>query len=212
MDNPTNSPQPNEGFFERVKKEIHIIEETLKMSTDEVKAQYAEQRTHLRSWLEEARGQLKTIEKRGEAAMQQIEEEAAFIVDLLDADTELSYTEYEQTPHKLTDALEKFEHHVQNVIRSADHLTDEAREQLQAEYQEKLHQFKTQIAMKKAFFESNAAQGEAAFSQWKTDMGKEVDRLKEKVDSSRHTAEARVEHFAEEMKSALSHFKKAFKL
>jgi len=212
MDNKTEKNEEKQGFFDRVKKEVHLIEETLQLNVEEVKAKYTEERAQLKTWLDGAREQLKGMEKRGEAAVQQIEDEATHIINLLDADDELSYTEHDNTPHKLTEAIEKFELNVQNVLRSAEHLSEEAKEQLNAEYQEKLHQFKTQIALKKAFFESNAAKGEEVYQQWKDSMKQEVEQLKEKVNEGTKVAEEQVGHLAEEMKGALDEFKKVFKL
>ncbi|MCK5103179.1 MAG: hypothetical protein KAR17_10195, partial [Cyclobacteriaceae bacterium] len=137
------------SIIDEIKNELEELEEQLKKSGEEFKDSYKQKKQKIAILIKKYATE---IEESGEEKIHELKESYGELLDLLEADYDISYTDYENESHKISGAIDKFELKAKEIFQN---LTSEARQtkaKLDEELNKNLSKFKTELDIQKAHF------------------------------------------------------------
>lgn len=196
------------SFIDEAKIELEELEELLKKGGEEFKDAY-KQKKHkivgiLKKYIEE-------LENSGEDQIQHIIESSDELLSLLEADYDLSYTEYENESHKISKAIDTFERKVSEIFVNLTTEAKHSKSKLEEELNKNLEKFKTEMDIQKAHFKGTKERALSEFESWKKNRLKDIEELKHDLENKKKSSEGKLEKFNEEISVSIDHLKTAFK-
>lgn len=198
----------NQSFIDEIKKELEDLEAQLKKSGAEFQENYNQKKQKIAAKLKEYAAE---IEGFGGGKVSGFKDSSMELLDLLEADYDLSYTDYESKSHKISSALDDFEEKVKEIFENLTSDTKEAKAKLEIEINKNLNKFRTELDIQKAHFKATKERGGQEFEEWKEKRLKEIADLKIELEHKKAEAEDKFEKFSGEISSSVEHLKKAFK-
>lgn len=196
------------SIIEELKQELEDLEGQLKKSGKEFKDHYSEKRNKIAGLIKKYAAEL---EETGEEKFHELKESSDELLDLLEADYDISYTDYENESHKISKAIDKFEIKAKAIFENLTEETREAKAKIEDELNKNLDKFKTELDIQKAHFKGTKDRAVSEFDEWKEKRLKDIDVLKKDLEVKKEETEDKLEKFSEEISSSYSHLKKAFK-
>jgi len=188
-----------EDLLERVKRNLETLEVQLNLGSKEARDTFEKKRDELNQNIEKVREHAKEMGKEGSVHLEKLENEGKSLIDLLNADYDFSYKEFDSA-----------EAHTKNMKENLEDLYKDAGKELKKEAKERyshlLEKMEMEFSVQKAYADKKGEDLE----KWRDNLKKEVSEVKEKIDKNKDVAEERFEHFTAELKEAFEHIKKAF--
>ncbi len=191
-----------------LKAELDELEEKVKKSGGEFKEHYRVKKQKIAALVKKYAHEM---EQTGEEKIGEWKESSQELLDLLEADYDLSYTEFETESHKISKALDDYEARAKVFFA---HLSKEAKKntgKIEAEMKENLEKFRTEMDIQKAHFKGTAERMKSEYESWKANRLKDIESLKKQVDQRKDEAEDKLEAFSGELSESFDHLKKALK-
>lgn len=200
--------QAKKPIIDELKSELEEMEAKLKKSGDEFKEYYKEKKKKV---AEVIKKYTKEIEATGEEKYYDLKEKSSELLDLLESDYDLSYTDYENESHKISKAIEGFEKQTKEFISNMADKGKVTKEELEKDLNESLGKFKTELDIQKAHWKGTSERAMVEFEDWKENRLKDIEKLKGELDEKKEAVGAKVDSFTEELSESFDHLKKAFK-
>jgi len=191
-----------------LKAELDELEEKVKKSGDDFKQHYRLKKQKIAALIKKY---AQEIEQTGEEKIDELKESSQELLDLLEADYDLSYTEFETESHKISKALDKYEARAKVFFG---HLSKEAKKttgKIEVDMKENLDKFRTEMDIQKAHFKGTAERMKSEYESWKAGRLKDIESLKKQLDQRKDQAEDKLEAFSGELSESFDHLKKALK-
>lgn len=192
------------SLINEIKAELDDLEQQLKQSGDEAKTTYQKKKKRIADLLKSYTSQL---EEAGSDRLSEIKEDSLELINLLEADYDISYTDYDTESGKISNAIDSLERKIQTLGSEA----KKVKGQLEDDLKRKLGKFKTELDIQKAHFKGTKERALNEYEDWKTNRLKEMEELKEKLEQGKEVAEEKLESFTAEFSKSYDHFKQAFK-
>lgn len=196
------------SFFDRIKGELEYVEMKLSLGAKELEAEFDQQKTRFRSLLEDAKVQIQDLEKIGEDKIKEATAQFDSLIDLLDADPTLSYSEFEDSPKKVSDAIHQVDENFHLLLESAE--SEEAREKLKEHFNKAKDEFIITLQLQQKALEHKRDDSLADFEKWKEELKQEVGSLRQKAEAVKDEASEKIDAFRQELGQAVEHLKAAF--
>ncbi len=198
----------NKSFFDEIKKELDDLEAQLKKSGAEFKDHYKLKKQEIAAQLKKYTHEIEGI---GEEKIKDLKESYEELMDLLEADYDFSYTDYENESTKISSALDKFEAKAKEIFKNMTSEARQAKAKLEQDLKKNLSKFKTELDIQKAHFKGTKERATSGFEDWKDNRLKDIDELKTNLEQKKGAAEGKFESFSDEVSESFDHLKKAFK-
>lgn len=198
----------SKSFIDEIKEELEELEEQLKNSSAEFKDTYKLKKKKIAVIIKKY---TQEIEEIGEGKIHELKDSYNDLLNLLEADYDFSYTEYENESHKISSALDKFEVKAKEIFQNLTTEGREAKATLEKDLNKTLGKFKTELDIQKAHFKGTKDRAASEFDEWKEKRLKDIDELKTDLEQKKEAAEEKIEGFREEVSDSFDHLKKAFK-
>lgn len=192
------------SLTDEIKAELDDLEEQLKQSSAEVKGSYQEKKKKIASLLKKYAHQL---EETGSERIGDVKKGSLELIDLLEADYDISYTDYEDEPGKISKAIDSLEEKINKIGSEAEKLKGHIEEDVH----HKLEKFKTELDIQKAHFKGTKDRAMVEYEEWKNSRLNDVGELKEKIEHGKEIAGEKMDSFSEELSKSYGHLKQAFK-
>ncbi len=189
-------------LIEEIKAELDDLEEQLKQSGEDVKGTYQEKKKRIANIL---RQYAKQLEEAGSDRLKEIGEDSKELIGLLEADYNLSYTDYVEETGKISNAVDALKGKIKKVGGEAEKLKG----QLSGDISETLEKFKTELDIQKAHFKATKERTLKEYEEWKKNRLEEVAALKERLE--KEMAGSKLEAFTDELSKSYDHLRQAFK-
>ncbi len=196
------------SLLSEVKSELDDLENQLKISGEEFKKTYREKKTRLATIL---KNYVEELEHSGSEKIKELKESSEELIELLEADYDISYSEYDSESNKISSALHAFEIKAKTLYDGVSSETSKTLDKVQKDLKESLAKFNTEMDIQAAHFKATKDRATDEFEAWKGKRLKDIESLKEKLSVYKDSAEEKVEGFGEEMQESFKHIKKAFK-
>ena len=193
---------------ERIKKEIEELESLLKKNSEEVKVEFQQQKSRVTDKIKTFGDQL---ENASQEQLQSLKDSTTELLDLLDADFDLSYTDFDDSSGKLSSAIEKYESKAKEAVASLSDEASQAKAKISAELHESLNKFKMEMDIQKAHLKGTKDRASSELDYWKEKRLAELRRLKEELEGKKEAAGEKLDQFSDELSTSFDHLKKAFK-
>lgn len=194
--------------IEELKAELDEIENKLKKSGDEFKDYYKTKKKKIADVLKRY---LQEIEETGEERFHEFKEKSGELIDLLESDYDLSYTDYETQSHQISKAIEKYEEQLKKVVAELSEKGKLTKTEIEQDLKKNLEKFKTEIDIQKAHWKGTKGRATAEYDEWKKNRLKDIEKLKHELEAKKEDAEVKLDNFKDELSESFDHLKKAFK-
>ena len=202
------STKSKKSIIEELKQELEDLELQLKKSGKDFKDTYTEKKNKIAGLIKKYAAEL---EETGEEKFHELKESSDELLDLLEADYDISYTDYGNESHKISKAIDKFEIKAKALFENLSEEAREAKAKIEEELTKNLGKFKTELDIQKAHFEGTKDRAVGEFDDWKEKRLKDIEKLKKELEVKKGETEEKLEKFSEEITTSYSHLKKAFK-
>ncbi len=196
------------SIIQDIKAELEELEGHLKKSGDEFKENYKEKKKKIAALIKNYAAEL---EESGEEKLHDLKESSEELLDLLEADYDLSYTEFEDESHKISKAIDKYELKAKEIFENLTKEAKEAKVKVKDELNKNLDKFKTEMDIHKAHFKGTRERAVSEFETWKAKRLKDIEQLKKDLEHKKEESQEKLEKFGEELSNSYDHLKKAFK-
>ena len=142
------------SIIDDVKNELKELEEQLKKSGSGLKDSYKQKKQKIAILIKKY---VTEIEETGEEKIHELKESYDELLDLLEADYDFSYTDYENETHKLSGAIEKVELKAKEIFQNMTSEVRQTKAKLEEELNKNLSKFKTELDIQKAHFKEQKA-------------------------------------------------------
>lgn len=196
------------NIIDEIRSQLDEIEDKLKQGSDAFIDNYRVKKEKIALSVKKYAHE---VEQTGEEKVQKIKKSAEELLDLLESDYNLSYTEYRSESHKISKALDVYEMQVKDYFND---LSKEARKKsskFEAEMKTNIAKMRMELDIQNAHFKGTADRMKAEYETWKANRLMEIDALKKQLELKKDIAEDRLEEFAGELTESFDHLKKAFK-
>lgn len=200
--------QNKKSIVDEIKSELADLEKQLEKSSEGIKEYYKERKKHLAELMKKYASE---IEESGEEKIHELKESSDELLDLLEADYDFSYTDFEDNSHKISKAIDKYELILKKKVKEMSDDTVQAKNRLELEINKNLDKFRTELDIQKAHFKGTKERAVTEFDEWKESRLKDVDRLKNELEQTKQETEVKLEKFSEEITASFDHLKNAFK-
>lgn len=192
------------SLIDEIKVELDDLEEQLKQSGEKVKGSYQQKKKKIASLLKEYAHRL---EETGSERIGEVKRGSLELIDLLEADYNISYTDYDEESGKISRSIDSLEEKIKKIGTEADKLKGH----IDDDIHHKLEKFKTELDIQKAHFKGTKERALTEYEEWKNNRLKDVEELKEKLEQGKELAGERMTGFTEELSKSYGHLKQAFK-
>lgn len=196
------------SIISEIKSELDDLENHLKKGSEEFKELYKEKKQKLANLIKTYASE---IEESGEDKIHDLKDSSKELLDLLEADYDLSYTDYENESHKISKAIDTFELKAKEIFNSMRSDVRQAQLKLKEELSQSLDKFKVELDIQKAHLKGTKDRASTEFDEWKEKRLKDIEGLKTNLEQKKEETEDKLEKFNEEISSSFDHLKKAFK-
>lgn len=198
----------NKSFIDEIKEELEELEEQLKKNSAEFKDNYKLKKQKIAGIIKKY---AQEIEEIGGGKIHELKDSYKELLDLLEADYDFSYTEYENESHKISSALEEFEAKAKEIFQNLSSEARQTRSKLEKDLNKNLSKFKTELDIQKAHFKVTKDRATSGFEDWKEKRLKDIGELKTDLEHKKEAAEEKIEGISDEVSESFNHIKKAFK-
>lgn len=195
-------------MLQEIRHELEELEGQLKKSGAEFKAVYAEKKKRMAAIL---RDYLHELEESGSEKLHEIRQGSKELIDLLEADYDVSYTEYEEEPKRISKAIESLEEKAKKIYGEIGAEAAKAKKLFEGTFKVDLDKFKTELDLQAAHFKGTKERAVSEFETWKSQRLAEVAELRKKLDEKKEETEDKLDKFKDELEVSFDHLKKAFK-
>jgi hypothetical protein len=196
------------SIIEELKSELDEMEDKLKKSGDEFKEYYILKKKKIADVLKKY---LHEVEASGEERFHEFKERTSELIDLLESDYDLSYTDYENESHKISRAIDHFEEQSKKVIASLSEKGKTTKTEMEKELKINLEKFRTELDIQKAHWKGTKDRAKNEYEEWKNNRLRDIEKLKKEVEQKKEDAETKFDLFTEELSESYNHLKTAFK-
>jgi len=196
------------GIIDEIRSELNEIEDKLQKGGEEFKENYREKKEKIALLI---RKYAQEIEQTGEEKVHKIKESSQELLDLLERDYNLSYTEYENESHKISRALDAYEIQIKDFFTNLSMEAKKKTGKIEEEMKLNIGKIRTEMDIQNAHFKGTADRMKVEYEAWKTNRLKEIDALKKELELKKDIAEDKLEEFSAELTESFDHLKKAFK-
>jgi hypothetical protein len=200
--------QSKKSIIEDLKTELDEIEGKLKKSSDEYRSYFELKRQKFADLIRQFAHQL---EQSGEEKVHSLRDKSRDLLDMLESDYDLSYTDFESESHKISKAIDRFEAEVKDVYERMSDKGKSARAEFEGDINRNLEKFKTELDIQKAHWKGTRDRAKAEYEDWKAKRLNDIEELKKELEERKHEAGDKFESFTEEINESFSHLKNAFK-
>ena len=196
------------SIIEELKSELDDMEGKLKKSSEEFRDYYKEKKARIAELIKKY---AQEMEASGEEKLHDFKESTSELLDLLESDYDLSYTDYENESHKISRAIDNFENQVKATVAKLSEKGKTTKVEMAKDLNQSLEKFKTELDIQTAHFKGTKDRAMAEYDEWKTNRLKDIEKLKKELEEKKDEAESRLDSFGEELSESYDHLKKAFK-
>lgn len=196
------------SIISEIKSELDDLENHLKKGSEEFKEFYKQKKQKLANLIKTYASE---IEESGEDKIHELKNSSEELLNLLEADYDLSYTEYEGESHKISKAIDKFELKAKEIFNNMKTDARQAQLKLKEELNINLNKFKTELDIQKAHLKGTKDRATSEFDEWKEKRLKDIEGLKTDLDQKKEETGDKFDKFSDEISSSFDHLKKAFK-
>lgn len=195
-------------IVEEMKDELNEMEVLLKKNSDEF-INYSKEKKNKFAVL--IKKYVHELEENGEEKIHALKKSTSDLLDLLEADYDLSYTDYENETHKISRAIDNFESHAKAIISEISTKGKNAKIEIEDDLHKNLEKFRGELDIQKAHWKGTKDRAMAEFEDWKKSRLSDIEKLKTELDQKKAETEDRFDSFSEELSVSFDHLKKAFK-
>jgi hypothetical protein len=195
-------------LINELKSELDEMEGKLKKSGDEFKTYYKQKKKKVAELIKKYAHE---IEETGEEKIHDLKESSNELLDLLEADYDLSYTDFENESHKISKAIDKFEVHVKAAVVRIAAKGKSAKVEIEDDLNKNLEKFKTELDIQKAHLKGTKERAATEYESWKKNRLSDIEKLKKDLEKKKEEAEVKFDSFSEEISESFTHLKKAIK-
>ena len=199
--------QEKKSIVDEIKSELEEMEEKLKKSGEDFRQHYLEKKHKVAALI---RKFAHNLEAAGEEKLHDLKTSSEELLDLLEADYDLSYSEFESESHKISKALDSFETNMKDALENLGEGTKKAKGKVEEDIQSALSIFRTERDIQKAHFKGTADRAMAQYDSWKKSRLEDIQSLKAELEVKKSEAGEKLEAFSEELSVSFDHLKKAF--
>ena len=196
------------SIISEIKSELDDLENHLKKGSEEFKEFYKQKKQKLANLIKTYASE---IEESGEDKIHELKNSSEELLNLLEADYDLSYTEYEGESHKISKAIDKFELKAKEIFNNMKTDARQAQLKLKEELNLNLNKFKTELDIQKAHLKGTKDRATSEFDEWKEKRLKDIEGLKTDLEQKKEETGDKFDKFSDEISSSFDHLKKAFK-
>ena len=196
------------SIISEIKSELDDLENHLKKGSEEFKEFYKQKKQKLANLIKTYASE---IEESGEDKIHELKNSSEELLNLLEADYDLSYTEYEGESHKISKAIDKFELKAKEIFNNMKTDARQAQLKLKEELNINLNKFKTELDIQKAHLKGTKDRATSEFDEWKEKRLKDIEGLKTDLEQKKEETGDKFDKFSDEISSSFDHLKKAFK-
>ena len=193
---------------EEIKHELDEMETLLKKSGDEFKNYYKIKKKKVADLIKKYAHE---FEEAGEEKIHEWKESSSELLDLLESDYDLSYTDYENEPHKISKALDKFEVRAKTLLSNITAKGKTAKHEVEEDLQKNLEKFRSELDIQKAHWKGTKERAMAEYEDWKKSRLSDIEKMKKELDHRKSETGGKLEGFGDELSASFDHLKKAFK-
>jgi uncharacterized protein YukE len=195
-------------IVEEIKHELDEMENLLKKSGDEFKHFYILKKKKVADLIKKYAHE---FEEAGEEKIHGFKESSSELLDLLESDYDLSYTDYENESHKISKALDKFESQAKTLVSKISEKGKTTKLEIEEDLHKNLEKFRSELDIQKAHWKGTKERAMAEFEDWKQSRLSDIEKMKKELDQKKSETEDKLEGFGEELSASFDHLKKAFK-
>jgi hypothetical protein len=195
-------------IIEEIKHELDEMEGILKKSGDEFKNYYKAKK---KNFAELIKNYAHEFEASGEEKIHELKESTGELLDLLESDYDLSYTDYENESHKISKAIDKFEGQAKIFVSKISEKSKSTRVEIEEDLHKNLEKFRGELDIQKAHWKGTKERALAEFEDWKKSRLSDIEKLKKELEQKKMETEEKIGEFSEELIESFDHLKKAFK-
>jgi CII-binding regulator of phage lambda lysogenization HflD len=195
--------------IEKIKAELEELELQLNLGMKDAKDQFFDQKKKVIELLEESETFLKQMEEQGDSNFSKLKHQASDLLEILEADYDISYTEFEDKPAKLSSTLEDMRHQLDKYTHKLDEQGHKMKEKLEVKFANTLGKLEARIAVQRKRLAHKQEKSHEEFDQWKDTLLSDVKSLRHKIETRAEKSGKKYEGFSEEITEAYDHLKKA---
>lgn len=196
------------SIIDEIRMELDDLEVQLKKSGKEFKETYAEKKTKIAGLI---KNYASKIEGVGEEKMHDLKNSTDELLDLLEADYNISYTDYEANSHKISSAIDRFESKTKEMLDNLNSEAKQAGQKLNEELSKNLDKFRMELDIQMAHFKGTKDRAANEFETWKEKRLNDIEKLKTDLEGKKEETEDKLEKFSDEIATSYSHLRQAFK-
>ena len=196
------------SIIEEITNELEDLEAQLKKGGEEVKSTFKEKKTKIAALIRQYASEIEGI---GQEKMHDLRDRTEDLLNLLEADYDFSYTDYEDNSNKISKAIDRFEAKAKEMYESLGNEAQSAKKKIKEELNDKLGKFRTELDIQKAHFKATKDRTASEFEDWKEHRLKDIEELKITLEKKKSETGEKLEKFSEELSTSYHHLRQAFK-
>lgn len=198
-------------FTDHLKSDLEELEVQLKLGGMELKKSYGTQKERFAGLVRKFHEYVNEIEHEGAEKVSGFKEKSRDLLDVLETDFDISYTDYSDKPQDVKAALLAFEESLKDLYNQLDEKTVSRRKKLETELRLGLDKFRNELAIQQKHLEHQKAKSMDEFDKWKENRLEEVQNLKKRIDERFKETGGKIDKLNEDLGEAYDHLKKAFR-
>ncbi len=198
-------------LLEEIKSDLDDLEHQLNLGTEEIKGAFEKKKKSFSSLVKKIQENLSEYEKTGSEKIKDLKAKASDLIDTLESDFDLSYTDYSENPHTFKTVVEDFEELVKKYYNEVEDKSKAAKDKTQQELKLKIEKFKHELDIQEAQLVKLSGHNPEEWEEWKQKKLDEVKSLKNKINEKMESSKQKAGKFNEEVAEAYRHLRSAFK-
>ncbi len=202
---------PKKTILEEIKNDLDELEVQLNLGKKELQEAFEAKKKKFTSLIKQVQLNLDEYEKTGSEKVKELKDKAADLIDTLESNFDVSYTDYSDKPHSLKRVVEDFEKVVKDYYIEVEGKSKEATSKAKTEIKLGIEKFKHELEIQQAQLKQLKEKSSDEWESWKKTKQEEIGKLKEKINSAVDSSKEKAGKFNEELTEAYRHLKTAFK-
>ncbi len=194
--------------FESIKAALEELELQVKLGSMEAADLFKNRRKDFKEFAEEVKQKTAEWATENGEKVEKVKITAQEIIDILEADYDISYHEYESR-QKVNDSLNNFEMAYNAFVSQLEEQFKEKDLDWKKKAEESFSKFRVSLAVEK--MRSGAEKDKEQFKEWSENLKNDLGKLKDELEANTKNARAQLDKFGEDLSKAFTEFKKSFK-
>lgn len=198
--------------IEHIANEIEELEVQLKLGKLDLTDSINNRKKELAGLIRKVYGFGEKVEKESEEKLHEVKEKTDELLDILDADFNFSYTDYDDEHGHLLEKLQELERKAKEVYEKLEQEASKRGEKVKEEFSVGMEKFKNELKIHQKQLQNRTDEAVSEFNEWRQERLKDIENIKELLEEKKSEVEEKTDTFNTEISKAYSHLKKAFGL